>query len=499
MSRSSALLDSMWHGTERKARTLVLSLLVLLVAFWPTLQSLHGVWNRITYSHGYLVAPVVLWLAWRRRDALLRPGEGAGAALAPLLLLSLVWFVAVVTDIQVIHQAVLPVMMLLWVAAIAGWRSARRIFPAVAIFLFAVPFWEILTRPLQLMTIAVSGAAVKAIGIQAEITGEFIHIASGTFRVANSCSGLRFFIIGLLLGTLYAHLFARRWSTRIQIMAASAGLALIANWIRVAGLVVIGEATEMQWEHLEDHGFYGWVIFVIVFTLFFPLAGYLADRGRKASKGRESGGPRREEASTADPASVRQRVWTATGLALLGPVVYFAFLAAPARAGTPSPDPERSAEWTRLAGPAQGPRGWAPDFPDPDLRSASLWTDGTTEIHRLYLFYRRQTQGTELVNAENRIAPADDLAGEGYSWLPEKNVWVREAFVRTPDGPVVVWYWYRVGGVKAVSPAKAKALQLWAFLRRRSSASLTTLSAACLSERCQVEREALRDFITADD
>jgi exosortase A len=510
----------------------------LLVAFWPTVLSMHGTWTRITYSHGYLVAPVVLWLAWRRRRALVTAAGGAGVVLVPIALLSLVWLAAVATNVQVIHQALLPVIGMLWVAAVGGWGAARRLLPAAVVFLFAVPFWEILTRPLQLMTIAVNGLGVRILGIPAEIAGEYIRIPSGTFRVADSCSGLRFFIVAFLLGTLYAHLFESRWRTRFQIVAAAIGLALISNWIRVLGLVVIGHATEMQWEHLEDHGFYGWVVFAVVFSLFFPLASFLQKRGgsrrrpeetppgggglaagavppdrweeerEAAGSGAASGqswtGGDGDEAATPQEApsrllsGLRGRLLLATALAVLGPVTYGLLRAAPASGageGGAMASPE-SGVWT-VGPPPQGPPlGWEPDFPEPDRREAVTWTDGSAELYGLTLWYGSQRQGQEVVNAENRLTSEGRIAADDLLWLSDPDVWVRQAFVQTETGVVVVWYWYRIGGVKAVSPAKAKALELWGFLRRRPSATLVTVSAACESENCREEQTALRAFVS---
>lgn len=538
MSVSSSVVDSPPTAARDDAWPIGLAAAALLVAFWPTVLSMHGTWTRYTYSHGYLVAPVVLWLAWRRRDALVTAAGGAGVALVPLTLLSLVWLAAVATNVQVIHQALLPVMAILWVAAVGGWAAARRLLPAAVVFLFAVPFWEILTRPLQLLTIAVNGLGVRILGIPAEIAGEYIRIPSGTFRVADSCSGLRFFIVAFLLGTLYAHLFESRWRTRVQVVAVAIGLALVSNWIRVLGLVVIGHATEMQWEHLEDHGFYGWVVFAVVFSLFFPLASLLQKRGASREQGEEEpsgvggssgvetpgerwddgwepaesaagpgasspGGYEGGDGAHADTPSgvlsgLRGRLLLATALALLGPLTYGVLRAAPAPAagGGGAMAAPGSGAWTVGPEPAGPPLGWEPDFPEPDRREVVTWTDGSAELYGLTLWYRSQRQGAEVVNAENRLTSEGRIAADDLLWLSDPDVWVRQAFVQTEAGVVVVWYWYRIGGVKAVSPAKAKALELWGFLRRRPSATLVTVSAACESENCREEQTALRAFVS---
>lgn len=494
----SKIPDPTWEASPRTARLLVVALLAMAVVFWPTLETLHGVWMRYAYSHGYLTAPVVVWLAWRRRGALLSATSGSQEAIALLLLVSLVWLAAVVTTVQVIHQAALPAILLLWVAVIAGWGASRRFVPAAVVFLFSVPFWEALNRPLQALTAAVSGALVRAVGIQAEVTGEFIAISSGSFRVEGSCSGLGYLIIGLLIGTLYAHLFVHPWRTRIKVLALATVLPLLANWIRVGGLVVVGDVTEMQSRLIEDHGTYGWIVFVVVFFMFFPAAGYLRARG--------GAGGARASLADAPPAfhptsggageRLSRRAVLATGLAMLGPLAYFGIGAVPTVESAEPADPIGRGEWVMLDPPGQPPHGWEPDFPEPDSRRASAWTDGSVEIHRLAMLYRKQEQGREVVG-DGRIGAPEDVIGDDFLWVPEDDFWVREAFVRTPDGVVVVWYWFRIGGLETASPARAKALQLWAFVRRDPSALLVTLSAACTGERCEAERTAMRGFVAA--
>ena len=71
----------MWHAEGRKARAVGLAFLVTVLAFWPTLISFGDVWSRYTYSHGYLVPPLALWLVWRRRDVLLEPAPGTRFAI----------------------------------------------------------------------------------------------------------------------------------------------------------------------------------------------------------------------------------------------------------------------------------------------------------------------------------------------------------------------------------------------------------------------------------
>lgn len=487
----------MSHAREHKSRTLAVGFLLLLLAFVPTLLSLHEVWTtRYTYSHGYLVPPLALWLVWRRRDRLTAPGAPDGWAGPAMLALGAVWFAAVVTNVQVVHQLAFVGVLALWPAAVNGWPAARGVLAASVAMLFAIPFWEVLTRPLQLLTIAVTGAVVRLLRIDAQITGEFITLPSGTFEVAGSCAGLGFFIVGLLIGTVFAHVRLRSWRLRLVGIALGVGLAIVANWIRVAGLVVIGHVTEMQWPYLEDHGTYGWIVFVVVFGLFFPLADRLARRESRAST--DSG----EVVPVGDAADApfRHRVVRATALGIAAPVLFFVISLLPPRAVEAEASIAAGAAW-RPAPTADGPRPfeWSPAFPEPDERYEARWTTGGFVAHEFVFHYDSQEQGRELAGAESRIAPRRALGLDRPLWLSDQDLWVREAVVREGDddndGLVLVWYWYEVGGHRTVWAPMTKVLELWGFLRRRPDARLVAYATLCVSELCGDDREAFRTLI----
>lgn len=78
---------------------------------------------------------------------------------------------------------------------------------------------------------------------------------------------------------------------------------------------------------------------------------------------------------------------------------------------------------------------------------------------------------------------------------PARRLWVQQAVVLTPEGPVLVWYWYRVGGVDTFSPVHAKILEIPAFLSRRRASELIALSAACEADNCRDAFQALAGFM----
>src|SRR5689334_10321655 len=84
------------------------------VLFWPTTLSLIEQWEdtvRRTYTHGYLIVALTLWLLWRNRS------QWAQVELRPSLLpaiavvaASIVWLITYRAGVRIGHEALLPAM-----------------------------------------------------------------------------------------------------------------------------------------------------------------------------------------------------------------------------------------------------------------------------------------------------------------------------------------------------------------------------------------------------
>ena len=60
---------SVWHYAPVQAATF--AALCILALHWRTAASIVAIWWRSeTFAHGFIVVPICLWLAWRRRDAI---------------------------------------------------------------------------------------------------------------------------------------------------------------------------------------------------------------------------------------------------------------------------------------------------------------------------------------------------------------------------------------------------------------------------------------------
>lgn len=487
---------------DRSGLVVAIAFGLTLAFFWPTLWSFGGTWERYGMSHGWLIAGLVGWLAWRDRADLLKGPGGDPLLLIPLVGLSLLWLLAVIAHVQLVHQVILVALMGCWGLLIFGWRSARTLGVLAATFLLGLPLWDVLVPLLRSLTTLASGSIVRLLGIPAEIEGDWIHIAAGTFIIEDGCAGLNYLLSGVVVGAVYAHVLVRGGWAQLAVLCTAGAFSIIGNWLRVVALIVIGHMTDMQSGLMTSHHGFGWLVFTASLVPFFLVARWIDKRASRTPAGLHADpGPAEMDArADAPPAPLGgigrvRRAGMASGFAVLGPALFFMIGALPAvDPGQISvADLPGGTEWELTDSSGQRPFDWRPAYQGAEQHEVLRFTNGSAHIYGDRFIYREQRQGAKLIGYPNRIAESSDLLDERVVGPIDQagTRWVRQAVVRTPQGPVLTWYWYRVGGVDAFSRVHAKALEVPAFLTRRRASELIAFTAACDAEDCRSAFENL--------
>lgn len=480
---------------------------VVTSAFWATWKSFPPVWldNR---THGFIAAGLTGWLLWQRRDDLGQVGPATMPALPLIGGLSLLWLAGQIMSAQLLHQLSVPAVLWTWLLVTRGERSARAALPALLVFTLALPVWELLMWPLQLAAATVAGLIARLAGVEATISQEVISLRWGKLVVAGSCSGLGFFMTAVTLSSVYAMLFARSAAIRWRIVLLAAGMAVLANWVRVAGLMLIADATRMQSSLMHDHELFGWVIFAVAMTISFATAGRMerserADLPSSAIQG-EVSTPR----SSAPPSGSRPGwiVPAATILAVSGPMLLWAVRLSSndqtpptALRGIAAPSP-----WTAIDPRPDtrdratvGADAWTPAFQPAPFQQRSLWVSGSDTVRIDHFAYHEERQGAELVGGDNEVASDSVLIEDRLVGPLDGNLRiVRQAIVREGGRARLIWYWYRVAGIETPSAPKAKLLTLLAFLQRREGGEVTFVSTPCAGGACVSAFSRLFEFVT---
>ena len=375
------------------------------------------------------------------------------------------------------RQIALVAMVVLAVPAVAGLAVARTLAFPLGFLFFAVPVGEFLIPPFIDWTADFTVKALQLTGIPVYREGNFFVIPSGRWSVVAGCSGVRYLIASFMAGTFYAYLTYRTAWRRLAFVAASIAVPIVANWLRAYMIVMLGHLSDNRIAADVDHLIYGWVFFGAVVMLMFwigarwredePLSG--GGGGATRFSPGASGAPVRGKllapAAAAAAAVVAAALWRPIGFHLDERVgdAPVTLVAAPGRAG-----------WERESAPVAA---WTPAFVGARAVDHALYSKGGRKVGVHIAYYRRQSQGSELINSGNVLLRDSDEAwhqvARGTAQLPwaGEPLAVETAVLKDRAAGLAVRRWYWVDGRFTSNEYVAKALLALAKLRGRGDDS----------------------------
>lgn len=456
------------QGWPAAVVTLTVGLAVLLAMFGGTVSATVSTWlNTGSYNHGLLIAPVVLFLVWERREALARlaPHPSVLGVLV-VAAASLVWTLGSAVSALIVQQFALVGMIWGLVLAVVGPRAVWQIAFPLAYLVFAVPFGDFLVVHLQDVTAWMTVGLLRLSGVPVFSDGVFLQTAFGAFEVAEACAGLRFLTACLAFGTLFAWQFYHDWKRRLLFVLASAVVPVIANGLRAYGIVILTDIVGPSVAGDVDHVVYGWLFFSFVMALMAGVGWLFREPFRLdlPEPGARARGGAVAVAATAVLALAASAIlpgWLALGTirdahASGGRISIPLALTVPAG-------------WQ-----ATEPRDWQPVFVGDGQTTLEGFAASEAQVERAVAWFANQQQGSEVVNRGH------DLLGERWERLSSgpvtlsldgKDIKARE--LRLGDhqgGKRIVWVWYWVDGTFTGDERMAKLLQARALLVGRPDA-----------------------------
>jgi exosortase A len=239
-------------------------------------------WVSHTYSHCFLIVPIVAWLVWEKRPAL--------AATAPALfpqallltpLLGLVWWMGQLAAINEVQQYAVVGMMQVLIVAFLGLNVARLIWFPILYLLFLVPTGEYLIGPMQRFATHFVDVSLNLLKIPHYTEGTTFELTNGRFEIAEACAGLRFLIATVTLGVLFSYMMFRKIYKAVLFMIASVAVPLIGNGLRCVGIIVLAHFTNNQYGAGADHIVYGWGFNVAILVVLGILGSLFRDDAGK--------------------------------------------------------------------------------------------------------------------------------------------------------------------------------------------------------------------------
>lgn len=250
-----------------------------LVLYRDTSLGMVHIWARSdTFTHGFLVLPIALWLVWRARHTLAL--QTPYSSVSPLMLVAVVacfWLLADWVSVNAATQIALVALLVLTVPTVLGWPVARVLIFPLGFLFFAVPMGEFLLPQFMAWTADFTVMALRLSGIPVYREGLQFVIPSGNWSVVEACSGIRYLIASLTVGTLFAYLNFQSRIRRVLFVLASVLVPIVANWIRAYLIVMLGHLSDNKLAAGVDHLVYGWLFFGLVMLLMFYLGARWAD------------------------------------------------------------------------------------------------------------------------------------------------------------------------------------------------------------------------------
>jgi len=467
---------------------------LILAAYHETGASMVAIWWRSeTFTHAFLVPPIALWLAWRRRDRLRQITPRSNLwMLLPLAGSCLLWMVSDVVSVNAGTQFALVSMVVLAVPLMLGTAVARELVFPLAFMFLCVPVGEFLLPVLMHWTAEFTVAALRLSGVPVYQEGLRFVIPSGSWSVVEACSGVRYLIASVMVGSLYAYLNYRSARRRLIFMGLSILVPIVANWLRAYMIVMLGHLSDNRIATGVDHLVYGWVFFGVVIAALFMIG----------ARWHEDDAPVLAEALP-QPRPGHAGSAASHGLAALAAAV---LVASPLLATRLSPSAAKRPGPVELSSISPAPTwqgrpgldlNWQPAYRHASAqRRQGFATPSGRAMELQVLYYVDQTAERLMVTSTNTLLRADDARWIEASSQPRS--------LALPAGPLGVselelvgsdllsvarrdrlrvWRWYWINGSWSSSDVHAKLLGARDKLLGRGDAAATLILVAAETER----------------
>jgi len=481
---------------------------LIVVAYFDTASAIVSIWYRSeTFTHGFLVVPIVMWLVWRKRPllAVITPRASAWGVVL-LALAALAWLVGELASVNALSQLAFVAMLALLVPALLGIQVARTITFPLAFLFFAVPLGDFAMPQLMEWTADFTVLALRATGVPVYREGLQFVIPSGNWSVVEACSGVRYLIASLTVGTLFAYLSYESPRRRALFMVVSMVVPVLANWVRAYLIVMLGHVSGNKLATGVDHLIYGWAFFGVVIMLMFFIGARWAEP--------ESATPHpKPEAVVAIAPVPNGKLFFFASLVLLllvWPPLY-EYKIKQVEASLPAP------QLSPLQLSAQGwdgvqvaPGSWQPAYANPATSVVSQYSGNGSTVNLYVGYYRNQDATRKLVSSSNVLVSSKDPSWAQVASGRRQQQWgnlslkVRTAELRSaPIGGqldaerLVVWKWYWINGSLTGSDALAKAYTAFYSLIGRGDDSAVIVVSSPKGDKGQGE-QALEAFMLAN-
>jgi len=478
---------------------IIVALSITLLTFWRTAAAMVHTWaNNRSYSQGFIVPPLAIFLTWRRRWKVFceRPQPFIPGFLL-LAVLAFAWLVGNVGDVLLIQEVALIAMLGAMVWTVAGTAVTRQLIFPLGVLFFAVPFGSELLPVLQQFTASFAAAALQFSGVPQVLENHMISVPSGSWQVAEACSGLGFLTASILIGVLLAGAVFRTWKRRIAYVALSVVVPIVANGIRAYGIIMLSYWSDNRIAAGIDHMVYGTALFTLISVGLIAFGIWW--REIEAPHTIFTGDLEKPAVSERPVPLARVVVAAMAGVLILGtaPIAAGRLWARPSSDSIlqVSVDPEwqlsPSCDW-----------GWTPVLGPLAAETMKCYLGPDAAAAQVYVGNYAGAQGSVVVvNYYNAVRDAarwmvvSDQKRE--TLLEDRRIWVRQLTLQSPSESRLVWLWYAIGDQITSRPLKVKMLEAkYRMLGRPQPAAVVAMSVSYQSDAIEAQA-TLEKFLSS--
>jgi exosortase len=256
------------------------AVLVRLVRQWAADES---------YSHGFVVAPIALFLVWQQRDRLRRtPPSPSNAGLAVIALSLAVYALGSLgAELFLVRVSLIGVLAgtVLYVFGSQQFRAVR--FP-LFFLLFMIPLptilFDRLAVSLQLVASQLGEQLLRVANVPVLRDGNVLTLATITLEVNDACSGIRSMMALLCVATLIGRFSDATPLHRWSIALAAVPIAIALNGVRIAATGLAASRFGPAVASGAIHAAAGWMVFVAALAVLWGLQHVVSSRFGAAAR-----------------------------------------------------------------------------------------------------------------------------------------------------------------------------------------------------------------------
>ena len=452
----------------KKSIALTFSLVVFIVILYSnTFLQMVRLWNTSdTYAHGFVVPFISFWLIWRVRETWLEmEPQPFKVGLVLICLSSIVWFFGNLVSVNSLTQFSFILMICLCIPTMLGWEITKKILFPITFLFFAVPIGDFLLPIMMSWTADFTVVALQLTGIPVYRENLQFVIPSGRWSVVEACSGIRYLLASVTVGSLFAYLNYQNFTKRLIFVLFAIIVPLVANWLRAYMIVLIGHYSGNKLATGVDHLIYGWLFFGLIIIVMLFIGMKWADPEKTPVINSEK--------RIIDITNVNKNAYYLYFLCLivlLAPIAVNNFIDSrikifPVTIG----ELDLKNSWKFSKNPENE---WSPDFPNSVFQSKSSYLSNDSQQVSLSIsYFRKQNYESKLVTSTNTLINFNEKQWQKFSTekkiilLKDNNFDIESSiierknyFLDGKDKKILVWKFYWVNDVFTSNDVYAKIL-----------------------------------------